>query len=111
MEFKRKAQRPILIALILFLATIPSFAQQSKPKDHKTAKLTVSTHLVEINVVVDDKNNRPVSGLEQNDFTVLDDGHLQGTSFFAASARTSSQVPLAQPQDAYTNVLNARYSA
>ncbi|MGB7023505.1 MAG: VWA domain-containing protein [Candidatus Acidiferrales bacterium] len=107
MEFKRMAQRPILIALTLFVATISCFAQQSKPNDHKTARLTVSTHLVEINVVVDDGNDRPVSGLEQKDFTVLDDGHLQGTSFFAASAHTSSQVPLAIPPDAYTNVLNA----
>jgi len=106
-EFKRKAQRPILITLILFLATIPCFAQQSKPKNHKTARLIVSTHLVELNVVVDDRNDRPVSGLEQKDFTVLDDGHLQGISFFAASAHTSSQVPLALPPDAYTNVLNA----
>jgi Ca-activated chloride channel family protein len=45
--------------------------------------------LVALNVVVTDGQNKPVSGLSSEDFTVLEDGVPQDVSFFAAQ-----QVPL-----------------
>ncbi|MHB8484380.1 MAG: VWA domain-containing protein [Candidatus Acidiferrales bacterium] len=74
----------------------------------KLPKLKVATRLVEINVVVDDKNGKPVSGLTQKDFSLFDGGHQQTISLFTpATSKALPTPPLAMQPDVYTNLLAA----
>jgi Ca-activated chloride channel family protein len=50
--------------------------------------IRVETELVNINVRVVDRNNRPVNGLKQSDFKIFEDGKEQQIDFF-----TQSDVP------------------
>ena len=103
-----KSRGTTLAIVLLALGSMPGLGPRNRQKDRQPAKFVIATHLVEIGIVVDDQSGNPVSGLTQKDFTVFDNGHLQGSSFFSASARRSSQPSLALPPNAYTNVLNAR---
>jgi len=74
----------------------------------KLPKLKVATRLVEINVIVDDKNGKPISDLTQKDFSLFDGGHQQTISLFTpATSKTLPTPPLAMPPDTYTNLLAA----
>lgn len=60
----------------------------------------LKAELVQIDVVVTDKNNRPVLGLKKEDFIVLEDGKPQDISFFtlqrASGATASGQERLSE---------------
>ena len=45
----------------------------------------VDTELVNLNVRVVDRNNRPINGLSQNDFKIFEDGAPQSIEFFSKS--------------------------
>lgn len=47
--------------------------------------ITVETELVNLNVKVVDRNNRPVSGLREGDFKIFEDGTPQQIGFFSFS--------------------------
>ncbi|MBK9153785.1 MAG: VWA domain-containing protein [Chloracidobacterium sp.] len=47
--------------------------------------ITVDTELVNLNVRVVDRNNRPITGLAQNDFKIYEDNVLQRIDFFSFS--------------------------
>jgi VWFA-related protein len=51
--------------------------------------LKINTDLVNLNVRVIDRNNRPINNIRQEDFHVFEDGHAQKISHFA-----SEDVPL-----------------
>ncbi len=64
----------------------------------------VSTHLVQVNVVVHDKNGAPVAGLERRNFTVLDEGKKQEISFFSVTSTRSAPVPVEPlPANVFSN--------
>ena len=96
------------VSLAFFLNFSPVDAQASKPVSGKasvqptppdTAKATptppkikeeeeiykVDTELVNLNVRVIDRNNRPVNGLTQNDFKIFEDSESQRIEFFSKS--------------------------
>ena len=61
--------------------------QQSPPPAEGTATNPVfrsTTRLVQVDVVVTDKQGRPIPGLKQSDFTVLQDGKPQNVHVFEA---------------------------
>jgi VWFA-related protein len=70
--------------------------------------IRVNTRLVEISVVVRDKNG-PVADLRKDDFTVLDNGKPQRIDVFVMSdARTQKQVSIgAMPPGVASNIRNA----
>lgn len=93
--------QPFLVSLLLFLmsATIaaqqpapsPSSQQQQQPDD----VVTVTTNLVQVDVVVLDKDGRQVTNLRPEDFEVQEDGKRQPiTNFAYISAETAG--PLQQ---------------
>ncbi len=58
-------------------------AKSGKKSDDREATLRIDTNLVLIPVSVNDPLNRPVSGLEKENFRVFDDGISQTISHFA----------------------------
>jgi Ca-activated chloride channel family protein len=47
--------------------------------------IKIDTELVNLDVRVVDRNNRPVNGLQQSDFKILEDGNVQQIDFFSKS--------------------------
>lgn len=84
------------IAMALALASL--LTPMTATPDHfpQSPQIRVSTRLVEIGVIVRDKNG-PVSNLTKSDFTVLDRGKPQQISIFAANAVAAAQQSPQQP--------------
>lgn len=80
----------ILLALVL----VPlALASQDFPQ---TPQIRVATRLVEVGVIVRDKNG-PIANLTKDDFVVFDRGKPQKISIFSADAAASAKPPTQQP--------------
>jgi VWFA-related protein len=78
-------------------------AATTNPSDPKT-RLRVTTRLVQVNVVVNDKHGKPITGLTKDDFELLDNQKHQKIRVFAEEAESPSaanHAPL--PADTYSN--------
>lgn len=62
----------------------------ASPRIPQTPQIRVSTHLVEIGVIVR-SNNGPVENLTKDDFTILDRGKPQEIGIFSANAAPAEQ--------------------
>jgi Ca-activated chloride channel family protein len=76
-------------------ATPPVITTSPTPKrtpaiDDPTEIIKIDTELVNLNVRVVDRNNRPINGLTQNDFKILEDGTPQQIDFFSQSEVTTN---------------------
>jgi VWFA-related protein len=97
-----------LLVVCVFTATWSASAQQEQPAATGTADqsapLRVTTRLVEINVIVDDKHGDPIIGLTKADFLVFDNKKPQEIQFFSAqdSRAPEEPAPLLSP-NTYTN--------
>lgn len=72
----------------------------------QTPKIRVATRLVQVDVIVRDKNG-PVENLTKDDFTVLDQGKTQGISLFSVKTAAAPEVavPAASlPPDTFTDM-------
>jgi VWFA-related protein len=71
----------IICVLVLMFADAPALSQSQPPSPKQggteAGTLRVSTRVVQVNVIVHDKNGRPVTGLTKKDFTILDQGQPQ----------------------------------
>ena len=86
-------------------------AQQQSAKEQQVteysavpaAQLHVTTRLVQINVIVNDKRGNPVPGLTKEDFLLLDNKKLQSIQLFSVENNrpAPSEAPL--PPDTYSN--------
>jgi len=74
----------------------PPPAQQAPAQRPAAPPLRVSTRLVQVNVIVEDKKGEPVTRLAKDDFTLLDGGQPQTIAFFAEE--TNQAPPLPQPR-------------
>ncbi|HEV8384678.1 MAG TPA: VWA domain-containing protein [Candidatus Acidoferrales bacterium] len=91
--------------------TLAAFAQQPAQKE-APAVLRVTTRLVEVSVIVQEKNGNPVTDLEKSDFTLLEQGKPQLISTFALeSSRALTRSAAALPPNTYTNRLEQRMEA
>jgi VWFA-related protein len=79
----------VILATLLVPAT-------ASPRIPQTPQIRISTRLVEIGVIVRDKNG-PVGGLTKSDFTILDRGKPQPISLFFNDSAASAQRPPEQP--------------
>jgi VWFA-related protein len=97
-----------LIILISFMLTTASAQQTNKPitpaptptpAEEEIVKIPVT--LVQVDVVVRDKNGRPVTDLKAEDFEILEDGRPQTISNFSyISLRSEASVTSAKPSKA-----------
>ena len=77
-------KRSILVSAALLITGLCTFVSpQTKPSEDDTIR--VETRLVNVPVVVSDRNGRYVSNLTQKDFTVFQDGQQMSIEFFAAT--------------------------
>jgi len=105
-------------ALVLALALAPSAIGQAPapsapagPAQRAAAAtpaqrpaIRVSTHLVQIDVVVKDKHGDPVTDLTKDDFTLLDEGRPQSISIFSMQATHLTPATAApMPKSTFTN--------
>jgi VWFA-related protein len=110
----------ILLSAAIFLAASVSSLSQStagpsspnKPKDLEP-DIKVSSRLVVVDVVVR-KGSHPLSGLQQSDFTIDEDGAQQTIRYFAphfGEGAPAANPPVTQPPslppDTYTNLPTA----
>lgn len=87
-----------------------AFAQTPTPQDTQapTTTLTSTTRNVLVDVVVLDKDGKPVSGLKKEDFRVFEDGKPQTVNYFesafpaSGAAATVTHTPL--PPNTFTNI-------
>jgi VWFA-related protein len=87
--------------VICFLAAFALLGQLPEP-------IRVTTQMVEVNVVVRDKNG-PVVGLGQNDFILRDRGRLQKIAVFRADSRSTERPEPLEPGE-FTNRQGARHA-
>ncbi len=67
-------------------ATVLQTPTPTPPKiDDPDEIIRVDTELVNLNVRVIDRNNRPVNNLSEKDFKILEDGNVQQIDFFSKS--------------------------
>ena len=89
---------------ILAITMIAGGWFQAAPSNSEVPAPTirVNTHLVLVDVVVTDKQGKPVTGLHQEDFVVQEKGKAQKVAFFTAPG-AQSQPPPVLPPGIYSN--------
>jgi len=98
---------PLAMSLAIFFISVgTTSAQQSDPATQTApqARLRVTTRLVEVNVIVDDKHGNPITGLAKDNFEILDNKKRQEIRVFSEetdSPAAVNHVPL--PPDTYSN--------
>src|SRR5579863_2075269 len=85
--------RGIIAALVLL--PLIFVWQQPNSESPESPVVRSATHLVRLNVIVDDKTGHPVSNLRQEGFTVTDRGHPEKIGFFSIDSATTTTQPRA----------------
>ncbi len=75
----------------------------SAPGEVPVPTIRVSTHLVLVDVVVTDKQGKPVSGLHAEDFVIQEKGKTQKVAFFSQPAELLKQPVPQLPPGIYSN--------
>lgn len=91
------------VALLLFTAALVSPAQQPVTPEQATPAIRVTTRLVLVDVIVADKDGKPITDLKPEDFLLEDNGKKQTISMFGLE-QPGAQAPLASlPPNIYSN--------
>ncbi len=100
--------------------SLPVRAQAPPPPQNPSAGgktpapvIRTTTHLVQVNVIAEDKHGNPITGLTREDFRVLDNGEEQTVQFFSientdAPGRAGTSPPSALPANTWTNRFDRR---
>lgn len=94
MVFRRFADSLKLLLVMVLLCSILAAQSDPKSKDQKSAGnrqedlLRIETELVQIDVVVADKQGKPVRNLKREDFELFEDGKKQPLTHFAVGTAT-----------------------
>jgi VWFA-related protein len=89
----------------LILASSAFGRKHSAPAVPGQGILHVTTHLVQVNVIVKDRHGHLVSGLARRDFTIFDNGRRQTISIFKVEeTRPVSALTSKFPPDVFSNI-------
>lgn len=96
----------VLLAASPFLLLAQQTANPKESSGPSQNILRSTTRLVQLSVIVQNKNGEPILGLKKNDFTLLDEGRKQKIAFFSVKqpAPITSHQPL--PANVFTNRLD-----
>jgi len=110
-----------LIVMTIYLAgAAVTFAQSTPPPPPPTSgqtnpnapALKVTSRVVQVNVIVRDKNGQPVTGLTKNDSTILDNGQPQTISSMSQlSHKVTTTMVYASAKNTFSNRVEERYGA
>jgi VWFA-related protein len=89
MNIRLKSSFVILLLATLCAADFKALSQNKKSNDDV---IKITAELVQVDVTVTDKNNRPVSGLKRDDFELYDNGKLQNVTTFAYEETRSRRI-------------------
>src|SRR6058998_734252 len=110
--------KSLWIAFVFLSILLTAQTPTPKPAGDSTQStpvLKVSTHLVEVNVVVHGRKNEPVDDLKKEDFTIFDNKQRQQIATFSvesaklAEEKSRKLPPL--PQNTFTNRIELRAKA
>ncbi|HKS72133.1 MAG TPA: VWA domain-containing protein, partial [Terriglobales bacterium] len=90
------------LAVCCFLVALSVEAQAPSSGEVPAPTIRVSTHMVLVDVVVTDKQGKPVSGLHADDFVVEENGKQQKIAAFTTPAE-SNPAPESLPPGIYSN--------
>jgi VWFA-related protein len=108
MSGARLRQGSVVFLLVLLGSCFANGKSHPALQKESKSKIAVTTRLVNVDVLVQDKEGNPVTGLTAQDFILSDGGHKQKIALFAAPTTSApSQAPLHVPPDVYTNLLGA----
>jgi VWFA-related protein len=104
---------PFLLSLIIFLSSAQNLranpqtaaapaAPPTTAAEQQPQVIHSATRLVQVTVVVQNKHGQPVIGLNENSFTLLDNGKPQKIAFFSANAPAPAH-PHPLPANTFTN--------
>ena len=88
------------------LAQVPATAPAQAPAQAQAQAppLRVTTHLVQVNVIVQDKKGEPIADLKRDDFVLLDQGKPQEIRSFSVESLGMLPAPVQpQPANFYSN--------
>ncbi len=105
MTLRRVFSGRVFLMGAVFLGGAWALAQQPPPSDLPATVLRVTTRLVLVDVVVTDKDGKPVKGLARDDFQILEDGKPQrlATFSFESPFERPPMPPELLPANVYTN--------
>ena len=88
----------------------PPPAKQSTPPKQELPALRVSTHLVQVNVIVEDKKGEPVTGLTRDDFNLYEQKKPQKIEYFSmeSTGPLAASTPPALLPNFYSNRLDLK---
>lgn len=95
----------VILAVVVGSAGVRIGAQQPQAsQEAPPPTIRVSTRLVLVDVLVTDKNDKPVAGLKAEDFTVQEKGKAQKIAFFTpAGEREQQRAAVQLPPGIYSN--------
>jgi VWFA-related protein len=111
-EIPRKTAGWVIAWLSAGLLATPILGQApTAPANQGPPVLRVTTHLVQADVIVQDKKGNPVSDLTRDDFVLRDQGKKQPISVFSVESNQALSPPAQPlPPDTFTNRLEYRGS-
>jgi VWFA-related protein len=92
-----------LVALATLVAGGWFQAPAASPTEVPAPTIRVSTHLVLVDVVVTDKQGKPVTGLHPEDFVIQEKGKSQKIAFFTSAGESIKQPGPQLPPGIYSN--------
>lgn len=95
-----RAHRFLTLVLVICVAAT-GMAQAPASPQVPPPTIRVTTHLVLVDVVVTDKQGKPVAGLHPEDFTLEENGKAQKISMFVRPSENAAPEPL--PPGIYSN--------
>jgi VWFA-related protein len=104
----RNCRSLLVVAVVLVSFIAPAFGIIQQANNPDQSVIRIGADLVQIDVSVIDKNNKPVTGLTKDDFEVYDDGGRQVVTHFSYQASGSgSAMAGSEEPSSLTNSLTA----